>query len=210
MTLPQTTKHHRAEHLGPERRRPQVLDTALSIAAEEGVANVTMGAIATRLGVTRPVVYACYGGRGEVLTALLERETGLVLTSLAGMLPPPRTGSVEQIFIDGFRVLLTTVRERRASWEIMFASDRDPVVAKAFTRGRAQIGSQVELVMRPLLEKWQVEDVDRVLGPLTEVFLAIGEAAVRMMLDADQDPEGLADVFGSAAYRAMRATRRQS
>lgn len=185
-----------------------MLDAALDIAAEQGVANVTMGAIATRLGVTRPVVYACYSGRGEVLAALLDRETGLALASLVGMLPPDRTGSIEQMFVDGFRNLLTSVRERPASWRIMFTSDPDPVLAEAFTRGRAQVGSQVETVMRPLLQRWQVDDVEHVLGPLTEVFLAIGEAAVRMMLDADADsaPDDLAEVFGRAAYRAMRAT----
>jgi AcrR family transcriptional regulator len=184
-----------------------VLDTALEIAAEQGVANVTMGAIATRMAVTRPVVYACYSGRGEVLAALLKRETGLVLTSLAGMLPPPRTGSIEQAFIDGFRALLTSVRDHSASWRIMFAADPDPGLAAAVARGRAQIANQVETVMRPLLERWQVNDVDRVLTPLSEVFLAIGETAVRTMLDADQawTPEGLADIFGRAAYRAMRA-----
>lgn len=207
MTLSPTTTRARAEHLGPERRRPQVLDTALEIAAEEGVASVTMGAIATRMAVTRPVVYACYSGRGELLSALLDRETSLVLTSLAGMLPPPRTGSIEQMFVDGFRALLTSVRERPASWRIMFAADPDPVLAATFTRGRAQIAKQVETVMRPLLERWQVDDVDRVLTPLSEVFLAIGEAAVRMMLNAGDEwtPEGLADIFGRAAYRAMKA-----
>ena len=59
------TTRARAEHLGPERRRPQVLDTALEIAAEHGVANVTMALVAERMEVTRPVVYACYSGRGE-------------------------------------------------------------------------------------------------------------------------------------------------
>lgn len=209
MTLSQTTNRVRAEHLGPERRRPQVLDTALEIAAEHGVAEVTMGAIATRMGVTRPVVYACYPGRGEVLAALLDRQMDLVLSGLADMLPPPRTGSVEQMFVDGFHAFLTTVRDRPASWQIMFAADRDPVLAAAFARGRAQVGRQAETVMRPLLQRWQVEDVDRVVRPLTEAFMAIGEAAVRMTLDANQEwtAEGLADIYGRAAYRAMRATR---
>jgi AcrR family transcriptional regulator len=180
----------------------------LEIAAEHGVANVTMAAIAIRMEVTRPVVYACYSGRGEVLSALLDRETGLLLAGLAGMLPPPRTASVQQIFIDGFRALLTAVRERPASWRIMFAADPDPVLAATFAHGRVQVATQVEAVMRPLLERWQVDDVDHVLAPLTEAFLAICEAAVRMMLDADQQrtPESLADIFGGAAYRAMRAT----
>lgn len=207
MMLPQTTTagRTRAEHLGPDRRRPQVLDTALAIAAEHGLGDVTMANIASRMKVTRPVVYACYSGRGELLAALLDRETDVVLAGLFELLPPRRTGSIEQLFVDGFRALHSTVRDRPASWRIIFASDPDPVLTAAIIRGREHIRNQIATVMRPLLERWQVSDVDAVLPTLTEVFLAICEAAVRMMLDDDHDPDVLAETFGKAAYRAMRA-----
>ncbi|MCG7608611.1 TetR/AcrR family transcriptional regulator [Mycobacterium sp. CnD-18-1] len=197
----------RAEHLGPDRRRPQVLDTALDIAAHQGLADVTMGTIARRLGVTRPVVYACYPGRGEVLAALLDRETDVVLSSLLELLPPQRTGSIEQLFVDGFRALGSTVRERPASWRIIFAADPDPVLTAAIVAGRERIRGQLATAMRPLLQRWQVADVDVTLPVLVEVFLAICEAAVRKMLDDGDDaqPELVAEIFGRAAYRAMRA-----
>ncbi|MGH3633713.1 TetR/AcrR family transcriptional regulator [Mycobacterium sp.] len=210
MTLPKTANRTRAEHLGPERRRPQVLDTALEIAAEEGVANVTMAAVAERMEVTRPVVYACYPGRGELLAALLDRENQWALTNMLTMLPPRRTGSIEQMFVDGFRALLAAVCERPASWQIMVAADPDPVLSGAIARGRAQIADRVATVMRPLLDRWRVDDIDRVLPVLTEVFLAICETAARTMLDAQQKwtPDGLAEIVGRAAYRALRATSR--
>lgn len=195
----------RAEHLGPDRRRPQVLDTALEIAAQQGLADVTMGNIAGRLGVTRPVVYACYPGRGEVLAALLDRETDQVLASLLDLLPPQRTGSIEQLFVDGFRALHSTVRERPASWRIMFGADPDPVLAAAIARGRDRLRGQLTTVMRPLLQRWQVADLDVTLPMLVEVFLAICEAAVRKMLADDDDSELVAETFGKAAYRAVRA-----
>lgn len=207
MTLPQTAAagRTRAEHLGPDRRRPQVLDTALAIAAEHGLGDVTMANIASSMQVTRPVVYACYSGRGELLAALLDRETDVVLASLFELLPPRRTGSIEQLFVDGFRALHSTVRDRPASWRIIFASDPDPVLTAAIVRGRERIRNQIATVMRPLLERWQVGDVEAVLPALTEVFLAICEAAVRMMLDDEHDTDALAETFGKAAYRAMRA-----
>ncbi|WP_454792856.1 TetR/AcrR family transcriptional regulator [Mycolicibacterium lutetiense] len=195
----------RAEHLGPDRRRPQVLDTALDIAAHQGLAEVTMGTIARRLGVTRPVVYACYPGRGEVLAALLDRETDQVLASLLELLPPQRTGSIEQLFVDGFHALHSTVRERPASWRIMFGTDPDPVLTSAIARGRERLRSQLATVMRPLLQRWQVADLDATLPMLIEVFLAICEAAVRKMLADDGDSELVAETFGKAAYRAVRA-----
>ena len=197
----------RARHLGPDRRRPQVLDTALDLAAQHGLAGVTIAAISQHLGVSRPVVYDCYPGRGEILAALLDRETEVALGRLLAILPPMRTGSVEQMFVDGFRSLLDDVRDRPASWRIIYASDPDPVLVQAIAQGRNQIAGQVSAVMRPLFERWQVDDIERVLPALTEVFLGICEAAVRMMLDESQtwSPKDLAPVIGSAAYRALRA-----
>ena len=197
----------RAVHLGPERRRPQVLDTALEIAANEGIAKVTMGAIAERLGVTRPVVYDCYASRGEILAALLDREQQEVLTNIFAMLPPPKTGSVEQLFVDGFHALFTVVKARPASWSIIFSVDPDPVLNEAISRGRRQISGQVGAVMMPLFKRWQIDE-PAVAGPiLVEVFLGICETAVRMFLDENSDwtPEALASVVGPAAYRAVRA-----
>ncbi|MGH3561990.1 MAG: TetR/AcrR family transcriptional regulator [Mycobacterium sp.] len=203
------TARTRAEHLGPERRRPQVLDAALQIAAENGVAGVTTAAIAERMTVTRPVVYACYRGRGEVLAALLDREAELALTSLLAALPPQQANSVEDRFVAGFRALLSTVRERPTSWRIIFAADQDPVLAAAVARGRAQLASRVNTVMRPLLQRSHTDDMgdtDRILAALTEVFLAIGEAAARMLLDVEQrwTPESRGEVVGRAADRTFQ------
>ena len=200
----------RAEHLGPERRRPQVLDTALEIAAHNGVAGVTIAAIAQRMGVTRPVVYACYGGRGEILAALLDREAELALTGLLAALPPRQADNLEERFVAGFRAFLVAVRERPETWRIIFAADQNPVLAAAVTRGRAQLAGRVATVMRPLLGQpdpaGATAEADDVLAALTEIFLAISESAARMLLDTRRGwtPERLADVLGRAAYRTFR------
>lgn len=180
---------------------------ALEIAATEGIAKVTMGAIAERLKVTRPVVYDCFASRGEILAALLEREQQEVLAAVYAMLPPPKTGSVEQLFIDGFQALFAVVKARPASWSIIFSVDPDPVLNQAISRGRHQISEQVGAVMMPLFKRWQIDELT-VSGPiLVEVFLGICETAVRMFLDEDSPwtPETLAGVVGPAAYRAVRA-----
>lgn len=207
ISLTVTTARARAAHLGPDRRRPQVLDTALQIAAEQGLSGVTMGALAAGMGVSRPVVYACFADRAEVLAALLERERDLALQNLFAMLPPERTGSIEQMFVDGFAALLTAVGQRRLSWSLMYADDPDPAVAPAVRLGRAQVRDRITEVMYPLLERWQVGDPDLVNPLLSDVFLAICETAVMTFLtDATRaTPAQQADVFGRAAYRALRA-----
>lgn len=204
---PRPATSARAEHLGPERRRPQVLDAALEIAAAEGISAITMGAISARMKVSRPVVYDCYAGRGEVLKALLDRETDIALNALLAILPPLKTTSVEQMFVDGFRSLLDDVKRRPASWRIVFANDPEPVLAEAISRGRRRVADQVTAVMRPLFERWHVDEIDRVAPVLTEVFLGLCETAARMMLDQPDtwSPDALADIVGRAAYRALRA-----
>ena len=101
-----TDQHGRAAHLGPERRRPQVLDAALAISLEEGVGEVTIGAIAKRLEVTRPVVYACFADRVEIITALLERETGRLRDALVTALRSARGDGPDDAFVTGIRVAL--------------------------------------------------------------------------------------------------------
>lgn len=195
----------RAKHLGPQRRRPQVLDAALEIAADSGLSAVTMAAISERMGVSRPVVYDCYPGRGEVLAALLERESRVALERLLAILPPLKTSSVEQMFVDGFTSLLSDVIERPASWRIIFVADPEPTLAQAVTQGREVLRAQVAEVMRPLFERWNIGDVDHVTPVLTQVFIGICEVAVRMQLDTGGPPDDLARIIGPAAYRAMRA-----
>jgi len=205
-----TSDRNRAAHLGPERRRPQVLDTALEIAAQRGLAGVTMATVSARMGVSRPVVYDCYAGRGELLAALLVRETEVSLARLLAILPPLKSGSVEQMFVDGFRSLLADVEMRPASWRMIFGEDPDPVLSEAISRGRAAVTEKVGEVMRPLFERWQIADIDRTLPALTQIFVGICESAVRMLLDTGSpwtdNPDGLADIIGRAAYRALRAT----
>src|SRR6476660_9597754 len=91
----------RAQHLGPERRRPQVLDTALAIAVEYGVAAVTMAAIAERMNVTRPVVYACFPDRVELIEALIQREESFLVGGVLEVLPPRDVDAGETVFVDG-------------------------------------------------------------------------------------------------------------
>ena len=58
MSAQATTRRKRAAHLGPERRRPEVLDAALALFLEHGYDGASMQAIADGAGVTKPVVYA--------------------------------------------------------------------------------------------------------------------------------------------------------
>ena len=198
----------RALHLGPERRRPQVLDTALALALERGVAAVSMAAIAERLGVTRPVVYACFTDRTELLHALLDREEQRLLHDVLAALPqePERVGP-EARFVRGFQALLTTVAARPDSWRVVFAAEPDPAVAGRFARARGLVADQARAQIRPALEHWGTADLERKLPVLVEQFMSSCEGAVRSLLDPSSDwtPHDLGELVGRAVHRAFRS-----
>ncbi|MGV9798547.1 TetR/AcrR family transcriptional regulator [Mycobacterium sp. NPDC003449] len=201
------TVRERAAHLGPERRRPQVLDAALTVAMERGVAAVTIGAVAKQLGVTRPVVYSCYPDRVELIRALLERELGLLLRDAIDALPHGKPDADETVFVDGFRALLHTVARRPYSWRMVMSADPDPAVAEHFRNGRAVLVGKVSRRLAPTLERWGTTDADKKLPVLVEQFVSGCEAAVRTLLrddGKDWTPDTLGTFLGSATYRAFR------
>ncbi|MFE3446829.1 TetR/AcrR family transcriptional regulator [Nocardia sp. NPDC059180] len=195
----------RAQHLGPERRRPQVLDAALAIAIEQGIAAVTVAAIAERMSVTRPVVYACFPDRVALIEELIRREESYVIGGVLGALRKRAVDAGEPVFVEGFRALFEVVTARPDSWLLLYGNP-DPAVADSFGRGRGLVVERCTRLLRPTLLAWGTEDVDRKLPVLVEQWISAGEGAVRSLLSdtGAWTPEELGAFVGAAVYRALR------
>lgn len=179
----------RALHLGPERRRPQVLDAALALSLERGLRGVSMDAVAKRLGVTRPVIYACFESRERMLGALLAREQRRLFDGVMAALPGLEglLGSLqpEKIMVGGFQALLRAVSEHADAWRLVFARDLDPAIADRYGDARRRVATRVGKLMAPALRLRGVKDVNRKLPVLVEMFMSLGDGAVRALLDGD-------------------------
>ena len=152
----------RAAHLGPERRRPQVLDAALAITATSGVAAVTIGSVAERLGVTRPVVYSCFADRVELIKALVNRERDLMLEGLLEALHTARGDYPQAAFVDGFSALLSVVEARPDTWRLIFAANPDSAVAEMIATARETLAAGSTRWIGPAMETWwATADLDR-------------------------------------------------
>jgi AcrR family transcriptional regulator len=198
----------RAAHLGPERRRPQVLDAALTIAVEHGVREVTIGAVAERLNVTRPVVYSCFADRVELLHALLDRENDILLADATAALRHGHPEGGEAVFVAGFQALLAAVDRRPDSWRLMMSADPDPAVAEHFQSDRTAIANEFAKLLRPTLKHWHTTNPEQKLPVMVEQFMSACEGAVRTLLrDSGHEwsPDTLGEFIGSAVYRAFRA-----
>lgn len=206
-TAADRAQRRRAPHLGPERRRPQVLDAARAIAVTDGIGAVTIGSVATAMGVTRPVVYACFSDRVELVEALLDREAAnlldAILTALHGAGNPD---DPERAFVDGFRALLNAAADAPDTWRIVFSGEPDPAIAERFRAAKARVQTEATEWIRPAMERWwQTADLERKLPVLIDLFLSACESAVRSLLDTNNDwgPDDLGAFVGRAVHRAF-------
>ena len=197
----------RAAHLGPEKRRPQVLDAALAIAIESGAARVSIDAIAKRMGVTRPVVYACFPSREALLDALLSREERKLLQGVLAALPStPPIFKPERLVIHGFQALLRVVLENTGAWELVFSPVPDPSVSARFGVAREKVQARVALLMKPALVAAGVKDIQRKLPVLVELFMSVGDAAVRSQVKYGHQwtPDELGAFVGRLVFATLR------
>lgn len=63
-------KNPESSRLSKAERRQQLLDTALAIVREEGADRLTLGRLAERAGVSKPIAYEHFGTRSGLLIAL--------------------------------------------------------------------------------------------------------------------------------------------
>ena len=174
----------RAEYLGPERRRPLVLDAALEIFAEGGFADASMQAIADRASVSKAVLYDCFpGGKQEIYYALLERSEQTFMEHMVKVLEATEHLSIEESLAQGLRAFLDYAEIHPHSFRVIFgeAGTRDSEVARRSERAREQIVSlmreRTHVVMRAAgLEPSEISDV------YPRTIVATGEEIARWLL----------------------------
>ncbi|MEU4196221.1 TetR/AcrR family transcriptional regulator [Kribbella sp. NPDC026611] len=188
-------KRRRAQHLGPERRRPMILDAALEVFSAKGFAGTTMQSVADAAGVTKPVVYDSFSNRDELLLALLAREEQNLVVSIVAALPAnPTVGTPEEHVLEGLTAFLTAVQNTPQSWRIVFGAQYGaaPAVAERVRAARAFLVESLRLTLVQSLPG--VTDPDANLPVLAELLASMTEACARLLVvdGTDRSPEELA------------------
>lgn len=197
----------RAAHLGPERRRPLILDAALEVFDQRGYAGTTMQAVADAAGVTKPVVYDSFANRDELLLALLGREEQhLVLSIMAALPADPTVGTAEEHVLDGLTAFLETAAKTPRSWRIVFGAQYGaaPVVAERVRAARAFLVEGLRLTLLKSLPG--VTDPDANLPVLAEMLASMTESCARMLAvdGTDRSPRELAQVVSQIVGGGFR------
>ncbi len=200
----------RAAHLGPERRRPLVLDAARHLFVEHGYRGTSMEGIAAAAGVTKPVVYRCYPNKQELFRALLEREEQRLLESVTEALPTQLDPTdLEAVLTAGFTALFVAAREEPDSWRIVFVSEHgsEPAIARRVRRARTSVVERLTEMVEPMLVTMGVEDASRKAPVVSELVASIAEGGVRLLLSDGKDwtSEELGRFLGTLVARGPAA-----
>src|SRR3954463_14053267 len=128
----------RAAHLGPERRRPQVLDAALELFLERGYEGTSMEAVAGAAGVTKPVVYACFAGKDELFRALLRREEERILAEIQAAFEGTDLDDPETTLVEGMTGFLRAAAASPDVYPLIFLGEGggNAAVARRIQLGR--------------------------------------------------------------------------
>ncbi|MFJ5990505.1 TetR/AcrR family transcriptional regulator [Lentzea sp. NPDC092896] len=190
-----TTRRKYARRLPPEQRREQLLDAALSL-IPAGFDTVTMESVAKEAQVTKPVLYDLFANRGELISALLDREAGRATEQVIAALPTDfATRSPDDAFADAVRVFVNAVVEAPDRWRlVLLPPEGTPTEFRAQVElVRAGVLAQIEdLAALGLKELGRLDDLDSAL--LGHAMLALAEMSGRLVLtDPDKfTPDRLA------------------
>jgi AcrR family transcriptional regulator len=125
-------------------RREQLLDVGRALFAEKGFEAASIEEIASRAGVSKPVVYEHFGGKEGLYAVVVDREMSDLLNRLSSALS---AGHPRQLVEQAALALLTYIEEETDGFRIL---SRDSPVAGAtgtFSSLLNDIASQVEHIM---------------------------------------------------------------
>lgn len=202
----------RATHLGPERRRPLILDMAFGLFLERGYKGTSMDAIARAAGVTKPVIYACFASKAELFGALLDREEQRMFAQFgAAFATGAEPGDLEVMLVAGFTAMLEAVRNTPETYRIALlgGGDADVSIDARIRRGREQLVAQLtEMARRWLEEQIPARRLDATAQFAAQTLTGVGDAGLRMMLASPDrwTPEALGRALGrftAAGYAGL-------
>jgi AcrR family transcriptional regulator len=119
------------EHRPHDERRRQLIDAAVSVMCDAGVAGVTTRAVTARAGLPHGSFHYCFDSKADLFSAILEQE---LRTSLAVAFDPPeeQTAPIARIAF-GLRARLALIRadpdRASALVELTAMSRRDPALS---------------------------------------------------------------------------------
>ena len=200
-TGPRTGSTHRPA----DERRAQLLDAALEVAREHGLAGVTTRAVTSRAGLPHGTFHYAFGSKAALVRALVDRELSGAAAAWGAAVA---TDDLETALRQAFRAQLDIVRadpehQRLVAELIRAARDDSDVPAAAWER--RQYLAEIER----LLDEWSTRAEVTWQAPVADVaalVLSAGDGVVQTWV-ADHDDaraEASADLLAVAVAGLSR------
>jgi AcrR family transcriptional regulator len=208
-----TPQRKRAAHLGPERRRPLVLDAAYDLFIENGFEGTSMDAIAAAAGVSKPVVYDCFTSKDDLFTAMLDREEERILVETGEALATTGTpDDPEATLIRGFQVFLEAAQKSPDIYRVVFLGEGggNEAVAARIAAGieiQAQTASNIAAHWVERYSDLQGDEAKAAAELLGHTIVGLAQVGARTLLSGSGDwtPETLGEKLGRMAWAARAA-----
>jgi AcrR family transcriptional regulator len=214
MSVPHTQQpRKRAAHLGPERRRPLVLDTAYKLFLEHGYEGTSMAAVAAAAGVSKPVVYDCFASKDELFSAMLDREEERIIGETQQALQTSGgVGDPEGTLIRGYQGFLQAVADSPATYRVVFLGEggSNEAVAARIERGLQRQAQAASAIARTWVDRFSSldgEQADASAALLGQMIVGLAEVGARTLLRDPQrwTPTSLGEKLGRMAWAARAA-----
>ena len=211
---PTTAPRKRAAHLGPERRRPELLDAALRLFLKHGYDGTSMQALADEAGVTKPVVYAAFDSKDELFRSLLAREEERIVGEIREAFANADLSDPETTLIEGYTGFLRAVGDSPDVYRLIFLGEGggNAAVAERIQRGREEQVRFLSALAKGWIEsngngnrsEAEIERTARLLG---NSIAGLAESGARLLLSGEDGwtPETLGRELGRVATAAQAA-----
>jgi AcrR family transcriptional regulator len=136
--------------MSAERRRDMLLDVTLEVAVAEGFHATTIERVAREAGVTRTLLYSQFGDLAGMVSALVDRETGIAMQGLGEALAPmPEQMDLVDVSEALLRAMVHAVGLAPRSWQILLNPPEGgpPELHERIAAGRALARAHVQQLL---------------------------------------------------------------
>ena len=172
-----------------------------------------MDAVAAAAGVSKPVVYACFGSKDELFTAMLDREEERILLETSEALSTTGdTRDPEGTLIRGFQVFLEKASASPDIYRVIFLGQGggNAAVADRIARGIELQAAAAAAIARGWVARYseakgaEAEAAAELLG---QTIVGLAQVGARTLLreDSGWTPETLGEKLGRMVWAARAA-----
>jgi AcrR family transcriptional regulator len=127
-----------------QERRTQLLDVGRSLFAEKGFDGTSIEELASRAGVTKPVVYEHFGGKEGLYAVVVDREMERVLDGITGALSG---GTARELLEQAALAFLVYIEEAPDGFRILVRDSPVATSSGTFASLISDIATQVEYIL---------------------------------------------------------------